>query len=282
MQNADLAKRHLFSNKVDVDLDVLGAAMLYGVAGHVDSTNIVAEDHSRSRKGMMKFAKKLAYPAAFSNSMSNSPVFRLSTGPGDRSLPFRGPGDQVVTEVDAIAGRRPASVRAPRPIRVRIRGERRRRGTRNMHPEVKSTFDVAENTFHQIEVRVPWRMHVKASLLYGMSDVWTGMREVLESTRIAVILGGISKKDTVFSGELASNIDRCSAWITVNHASALKKLNGVLSLREHHARRSPSNRDAEKVGQVAKISHGELRVEQVNEVAKQLVRRGGDDNVVHI
>jgi hypothetical protein len=88
---------------MNVDLNVLGATMLDRVGSHVDGTDIVAENHSRSGKRMMEFAKKLTYPAAFSNSMSNGPVFRLSTGPGDCSLPFRGPRDQVVTEIDTVA-----------------------------------------------------------------------------------------------------------------------------------------------------------------------------------
>jgi hypothetical protein len=158
MQNSDLAKRHLFSNKVDVDLDVLGATMLYGVRSHIHST---AKNHSRSGEGMMKFAKELAYPAAFSNDMSNGPVFRLSTGSGDHSLPLRRPGDQAITEVDAITRHRPPSVRIARPIRIRVRGERGRRRAIKMQSEVESPFDVTKNSFHQIEVGIPGCMHVE-------------------------------------------------------------------------------------------------------------------------
>jgi hypothetical protein len=124
MQDTDLAKRHLLSNKVYVDLDVLGATMLNRIRRHVDGTNIVAENHSRSRKRMMELAKKLTYPATLGNGMSNGPVFRLSTRPGDRRLSLRRPGDQVITEIDAISGCRASSIRATSPIRVRVRGER--------------------------------------------------------------------------------------------------------------------------------------------------------------
>jgi hypothetical protein len=41
MKNSDLPKGYLFSNKVDVDFDVLGATMLNRVRSHVDSTDIV-------------------------------------------------------------------------------------------------------------------------------------------------------------------------------------------------------------------------------------------------
>jgi hypothetical protein len=98
-----------------------------------------------------------------------------------------------------------------------------------MQFEVESPFDVTKNSFHQIEVGIPGRMHVEAGLLDYMGDIWTCMREVLESTCIAAVLGGISEKSTSFSGELAPNIDRCSAWITVKHAITLKKVDGILS-----------------------------------------------------
>ena len=49
MENPDLTKRHLFSDKVYVDLDVLGAAMLNRIRCHVYGADIVAEHHSGER-----------------------------------------------------------------------------------------------------------------------------------------------------------------------------------------------------------------------------------------
>jgi hypothetical protein len=103
MQDTDLAKRHLFSNKMNVDLDVLGTTMLHWVRSHVDHAHIVAEDHCRRREGVMKLAKKLTNPAALSHGVCNGSVFCLNTRPRDRCLPLRRLGDQVVTEVDAVA-----------------------------------------------------------------------------------------------------------------------------------------------------------------------------------
>jgi hypothetical protein len=45
-------------------------------------------------------------------------------------------------------------------------------------------------------------------MLDCIGDIWTCMREVLERTCIAAVLGGISEKSTSFSGQLAPNIDR--------------------------------------------------------------------------
>jgi hypothetical protein len=103
MKNADLPKRHLFSNKVNIDFDVLGATMLNRVRSHVDSTDIVTEHHSRGGKRIMKLAKKLPDPTTFSNSMSYSAVFRLGTGAGNCRLPLRRPRDQVITKINTVA-----------------------------------------------------------------------------------------------------------------------------------------------------------------------------------
>jgi hypothetical protein len=45
MEHTDMAKGHLFANKVDIQLDVLGAAVMNGVGGEVDSGNVVGLDH---------------------------------------------------------------------------------------------------------------------------------------------------------------------------------------------------------------------------------------------
>lgn len=45
-KNADLAKRHPLADEVDVDLDLLGLAMLYRVGGHICCTDVVAVNKS--------------------------------------------------------------------------------------------------------------------------------------------------------------------------------------------------------------------------------------------
>ena len=102
MKNPNLTERHLLTNEVDVDIDVLCAAMLDRVTGHVNSTDVITEDNSRGRKGTMKLKKKLAKPAALSHSMSHRSVLRLGTGERHRGLVFGGPGHKVVAEIDTI------------------------------------------------------------------------------------------------------------------------------------------------------------------------------------
>jgi hypothetical protein len=56
---------------------VLRATMMNGIGGHIDSTDIVAEDDHRRRDGCVR----------------NSTIPSLRTRTRDRSLSFGGPGD---------------------------------------------------------------------------------------------------------------------------------------------------------------------------------------------
>jgi hypothetical protein len=45
MQNMNFTKRDLLTNEVNVDLDVLGPAVMNGVSYHVNSTDVVTKDN---------------------------------------------------------------------------------------------------------------------------------------------------------------------------------------------------------------------------------------------
>ena len=88
MKNTDFTQGHLLADEVDVDLNVLGTAVVDRVGSHVDSANVVAVDHGSHLQRNMKFLKELAQLATLGDHMSNSPVLGLRTGPGHRGLSF--------------------------------------------------------------------------------------------------------------------------------------------------------------------------------------------------
>jgi hypothetical protein len=57
MKDTDVTKRYLLPDEVDINPDMLGAAVLNWIRSHVDRTNIVTEDDGRSIKVMMKHLK---------------------------------------------------------------------------------------------------------------------------------------------------------------------------------------------------------------------------------
>jgi hypothetical protein len=103
---------------------MLGPSMLNRIGGHVDSTDIVAKNDSSSLQRVMKLAKKLTKPTAFSHCMSHDTILCLSTRARNRSLSLRRPGNEVITEIHTITRRGAAGVGATSPISVGVSSER--------------------------------------------------------------------------------------------------------------------------------------------------------------
>jgi hypothetical protein len=87
-----------------------------------------------------------------------------------------------------------------------------------------------------------------------------------------MVLHGISEKRTICGRKFAAHINGSGAGVALDHASTLQELDGVLALREDHARRRPSDRDPEKEGQGTEICHGELGVKPLRELLKKRLK----------
>jgi hypothetical protein len=59
-----MAKSDVFTDEVEIDLDVLRALVLNWVAGHVDGVDVVTKDHCGTAEGGVKLKKELAEPVA--------------------------------------------------------------------------------------------------------------------------------------------------------------------------------------------------------------------------
>jgi hypothetical protein len=79
MQNTKITNGDSLSDKVKIDLNVLGALMLHRIGGHVDGTNVVAVHQCGAPKRGMQLQEKLAQPGCFCNSVSHRAIFSFST-----------------------------------------------------------------------------------------------------------------------------------------------------------------------------------------------------------
>ena len=100
MKNTNFAKSHLLADEVDVDLDVLGTAVVDRVGCYVDSADVVAVDDCSNLQRNMEFLKKLPQPAALGDNVSNRPVLGLRIGLGYRGLSFGRPRQHIVSQED--------------------------------------------------------------------------------------------------------------------------------------------------------------------------------------
>jgi hypothetical protein len=70
--------------------------------------------------------------------------------------------------------------------------------------------------------------------------------------------------------------------VAVCHTGSLKKLESILTLREDHASRCPSNSNAKEEGESTEVCHGKLGVKLRREALEELVSRSSDHNIIHI
>ena len=87
-----MAKGHLFPNKMNIQLDMLGPSMMHRVSGEVDRRDIVAVDHHGTVNRARELLKQLAKPRTLGDDVAHRMILSLSTGARDRRLPLGRPG----------------------------------------------------------------------------------------------------------------------------------------------------------------------------------------------
>ena len=82
----NMAKGHLFPNKMNIQLNMLGPSMMYRISGEVDHRGTV------NRAGDL--LKQLAKPRTLGDGVGHRTILSLSTGTRDRRLPLGRPQDK--------------------------------------------------------------------------------------------------------------------------------------------------------------------------------------------
>jgi hypothetical protein len=67
MEDADLTDGDLFSDKIEINLHVLGTLMLNGVGGEVYNVDVVAIDNNAPRRRTLDLMEQLAQPSGLSH-----------------------------------------------------------------------------------------------------------------------------------------------------------------------------------------------------------------------
>jgi hypothetical protein len=96
MEDADLADDNLHSDKIKINLYMLGALMLNGVGGEVHGADVVAVDKGAPRRRGLELVEQLSQLSGLSHAVGNDMILGLSAGAGDDGLPLGRPGNQVV------------------------------------------------------------------------------------------------------------------------------------------------------------------------------------------
>jgi hypothetical protein len=123
VQDADFTEVDSFSDEVQVDLNMFGSLMLDRVGGEINSNDIIAINHCSTTKWATKLYQKLAQLAGFDDSIRDSSIFRLCTGPRHCRLTLGRPGDEIVPEEHRITRGGFVCVRTVRPICIGVDSE---------------------------------------------------------------------------------------------------------------------------------------------------------------
>jgi len=260
MKHSNLSQRHLVADKVDVNLYMLRATMMNRVSRHIYSTDVVTVDQSRRRQGHMKLLKKLTKPARLSHSMCDCSILSLCTRAGDCGLAFGRPRHQIVAEEDTVAGSRSSGIRTAGPIRIRVGCEAIHWSSANVKTSRQCALHIAQDPLEQRKMRLAGIMHEETHLLNSVGDVGSSQREVLKCTGETPVLRGILNRITICCRQLGSSVNGCGCRVTLGHASTLKKIHRILSLRQKETISRTGDRDPEEVMKISQICHGKLRV----------------------
>jgi hypothetical protein len=96
MEDVDLTDGNLLSDKMKINLHMLGALMLNGVGREVHGADIIAVDKCAPRWRGLELVEQLTQPGGLRHAISNGTILGLSTGARDDGLPLGRPGNQVV------------------------------------------------------------------------------------------------------------------------------------------------------------------------------------------
>jgi hypothetical protein len=96
MEDVDLTDDNLLSDKMKINLHMLGVLMLNGIGGEVHDAGIVTVDKSALRRRGMELVEQLTQLSGLSHAVGNSMILGLNARAGDDGLPFGRPGNQVV------------------------------------------------------------------------------------------------------------------------------------------------------------------------------------------
>jgi hypothetical protein len=96
MEDVNLADGNLLSDKMKINLCMLGVLMLNRIGGEVHDADIVAVDKCAPRRRGLELMEQLTQPSGISHAVCNGMILSLSAGAGDDGLPLSQPGNQVV------------------------------------------------------------------------------------------------------------------------------------------------------------------------------------------
>jgi len=151
-----------------------------------------------------------------------------------------------------------------------------------MQAVVTGALDVAKNTFDESKMTLTRIMHMQADLLHGVCNVRSCECQPLQCSRQLPVLRWIRYRCATSCWQLRLDVDRCRDRSAIGHASTIKQVFSILSLREAEAACRPGDLDPKEEVKVAHVLDSKLSLELGDDVLKKSRRGSRDDHVVDV
>jgi hypothetical protein len=282
VEDTNIPDGNTLTDKVKINLNMLGALMLNGVGGEVDDVDIVVIDQSDPWQGVVQLHTQLLKSTRLCHTVGHDTVLCLSVWMGDDVLTLWGSGDEVVTQEHCVAWSGPVSVGTTSLVSISVDDEVRRRGAVKKQAKVKGALEVPKDALRGREMGLTRVVHVEAHLLDCVGNVGPGEGEVLESSSQAAIDSQVADKGPHVGGDLCLSVDRRGAGLAVAHVSTLKDIPSILALVEEGTVGLLLYWDAEEVVERAEVLYRELLLESCSGTLEKLRAQGGEYDVIDI
>jgi hypothetical protein len=103
MEDADLTDVNLLSDKMKINLHMIGVLMLNEVGGEVHDADVVAVDKGAPRWWGLELVERLSQSSGLSHAVGNDTILGLNAGAKDDGLSLGRPRNQVVPQEHCIA-----------------------------------------------------------------------------------------------------------------------------------------------------------------------------------
>jgi hypothetical protein len=180
----------------------------------------------------MKFLKKLTQPTTLSHNVSNCHVLGLGTRTRNCVLPLGLPRYQSITKINTITRSRTPRIRTTSPVGIRIGCEGINRTCTNVEDKRQYALHITQDALDKCKMWLPRIMHEQTDLLNSICKIRTSQGEVLQSSSKTPVLRGIDHRCTICGRQLGLRIHWRRYRMAITHTSTLKKVQGILSLRQ--------------------------------------------------
>jgi hypothetical protein len=255
MKDVDLTDDNFLSDKMKINLLMLGALILNGVSGEVHIADIITVDEGAPRRGVWSSWSSWCNQVASAMPLATT---RYSASVLEREMTVCHLADQE-TEL---------SPRTTGLFSICVDDEIRAAWSTQKKIIVWHPLEIAHDMFHDRQMGLPRVVHVQTDLLHSVGDAGPCECQVLESPCNASELRGVLNGRPRVPRQLRFEVDWSRARLAVCHDRTFEDVKRVGALMEEQTIQTTLDGDAKEVVKWPEVLHGESPLKSKNGTAQ--------------